>query len=194
MKNNSLKQSTQLKKPQRATVRHTLLLIIFAFVLVTLPVSCGVYSFTGAATNAKTISFIEFYNNTDLGPANMGQTFTNSIKNYFIQNSSLSVVAEEGELQLEGEITDFRLTPIAPVASGDPNLPNAASSTRLTINIKVTYVNTLDDKLSFKNKSFSFYKDFPNESNNLSDVQEQYIKEIFDRLINDIFNATVANW
>jgi hypothetical protein len=149
---------------------------------------------TGTTTNAETISITEFYNNADLGPANMGQTFSNSIKNYFIQNSSLRVVQEDGQLQLEGEITDFRLTPISPTSTGDPNQITSAASTRLTITIKATYVNTLDEKMSFKDKSFSFYKDFPNESVNFSDVQEQYTKEIFNRIINDIFNASVANW
>jgi len=158
-----------------------------------IPTACGIYSFTGAATSAKTISVVEFYNNADLGPANMGQTFTNSLKTYFIQNSSLDVVAEDGELQLEGEITDFKLTPISPVSNGDPTQPTQSASTRITITIKVTYVNGLDDKMSFKDKSFSFYKDFTNDQT-LSDVQEQYVKEIFDRIINDIFNATVANW
>ena len=47
--------------------------------------------------------------------------------------------------------------------------------------------------MSFKDKTFSFYKDFPNEVN-LSDVEEQYTKQIFERIINDIFNASVANW
>jgi hypothetical protein len=157
---------------------------------------CGVsvgYSLTGTSTPAKTISISEFYNNTDLGPANLGQTFTNQLKTYFIQNSSIAVVAEEGELQMEGEITDFRVTPIAPVATNDPNQINSASSTRLTITVKATYVNTLDDTFSFKDKTFSFYKDFPNDQN-LTDVQEQYSKAIFDRIINDLFNASVANW
>ena len=157
---------------------------------------CGVavnYSMSGTTTTAKTISIIEFYNNTDLGPANMGQTFTNQIKNYFIQNSSLAVVTVDGELQLEGEITDFRLTPIAPTASGNPNDLNRASSTRLTINVKATYVNTLDESMNFKDKNFSFYKDFPNDQN-FTDVEELYIKQIFDRIVNDIFNASVANW
>src|SRR5688572_7520571 len=155
--------------------------------------SCGVYSFSGVNTTAKTISFVEFYNNTDLGPPTMGQTFTNDIKNYFIQNTNLSVVREEGELQMEGEITDFRLSPISPVATDDPDQINNAASTRLTIMVKVTYINTLDEAMSFKDKTFSFYKDFPNEQN-LADVQDAYIKEIFQRIINDIFNASVANW
>jgi hypothetical protein len=148
---------------------------------------------TGSTTSAETITITEFYNNADLGPANMGQVFSNEIKNYFIQNSNLRVTQEEGELQLEGEIMDFRLTPIAPTSSGDPNDITQASSTRLTITVKATYINSLDEKMSFKDKTFSFYKDFSNDIN-LSDVEEQYVKQIFDRIINDIFNASVANW
>ena len=95
--------------------------VIVACACVFVPLSCGVsvnYSMTGAATEAETISITEFYNNADLGPANMSQVFTNELKNYFVQNSSLSVVVEEGELQLEGEITDLRITPISPTATG----------------------------------------------------------------------------
>jgi hypothetical protein len=167
--------------------------------MITLPLiftGCGVsinYSMTGIATDATSISITEFYNNSDLGPANMGQVFSNAIKNYFIQNTSLSVVQEEGELQLEGEISNFTVTPIAPTSNGDPNALTTASSSRLTITVRATYINTKDDKLSFKDKTFSFYKDFPNEQN-IADVQEQYTKEIFDRIVNDIFNASVANW
>lgn len=175
----------------------TCLRFYFLFALVALVAGgCGVsaqYSMTGAATNAQTISISEFYNNADLGPANMGQTFTNSIKNYFIQNTNLTVVAEEGELQLEGEIMNFTITNIAPTSTGDPNDINRASSSRITIFVKVTYINTLEEKMSFKDKSFSFYKDFPNELT-VTDVQDQFTREIFDRIINDIFNASVANW
>ena len=178
----------------KTSVRNTLLVLLFMSVFGLN--GCGVsanYSMTGSTTTAQTISIAEFYNNADLGPANMGQVLTNEIKNYFIQNSNLRVVAEEGELQLEGEIIDFRLTPISPTATNDPNEITSASSTRLTITVRATYINTLDEKMSFKDKSFSFYRDFPNEIN-VSDVQEQYTRQIFERIINDIFNASVANW
>lgn len=170
--------------------------VCFCLIALVMTSSCGIgvnYSMTGISTTASTISISEFYNNADLGPANMGQTITNQLKNYFIQNSSLKVVAEEGELMLEGEITGFSLTPIAPVSTGNPEDINSASSTRLTITVKATYINTLDDKMSFKDKNFSFYRDFPNEIN-IADVEEQYTRQIFERIINDIFNASVANW
>jgi hypothetical protein len=168
----------------------TALLIIGCLCITT---SCAVkYSFQGTSTSAKTLTIEEFYNNTDLGPANLGQTFTNRLKDYFIQNTNISIVQMNGELILEGVITDYRITPIAPVVNGDsPN--NSASSTRLTITVKANYVNTLDEAMSFKDKNFSFFKDFSNEQN-LSDIEESLIRQIFDQISLDIFNASVANW
>ncbi len=178
-------------------MRRSSFVSIFVVIMSLISTGCGVgikYSMSGTTTTATTISITEFYNNTDLGQANIGQTFTNQLKDYFIQNSSLSVVAEDGELQMEGEISGFTLTPIAPVAnSNDPTALTTASSQRLTITVKASYVNTLDESMSFTDKSFSFYKDFPNEQN-LTDVSEQYTRQIFERIVNDIFNASVANW
>lgn len=158
--------------------------------------ACGMsvkYSMSGQTTSAQTITITEFYNNTDLGQANIGQTFTNQLKNYIMQNSSVSVVAENGELLLEGEISNYSLTPIAPVAAQSTNQSDIASSTRLTITVKASYVNTIDESMSFSDKTFSFYKDFPN-TQNITDVEEQYTRQIFERIVNDIFNASVANW
>jgi hypothetical protein len=155
---------------------------------------CGMtYSFQGTTTPAKNISLAEFYNNTDLGPANLGQTFSNRLRDYFIQNSNLSIVQENGELQMEGVITDYRLTPIAPTTTGDARAISTASSTRLTITVKVTFVNTLDDTMSFKDRSFSFFKDFSSDEN-FADLEEGLIRLIFDQIALDIFNASVANW
>jgi hypothetical protein len=156
--------------------------------------NCGIYSFKGSTTPANNISIQEFYNNTDLGPANLAQTFTNQLKDYMIQNTNLSVVRENGELQMDGLITDFKLTPIAPTQTDNarPGL-SSASSTRLTISVKVTYVNTLDESMSFKDKTFSFYKDF-NSDISLSDIEDSFIRQIFDQIVLDIFNASVANW
>jgi hypothetical protein len=175
------------------TLMNKLPALATTFLLVFVTSSCGVYSFTGSNTTAKNISVDEFYNNTDLGPANLGQTFTNRLKDYFIQNSSLSVVQSNGELQFEGTIADYRITPIAPTSTGDPNKINSASSTRLTIVVKANYVNTRDEAMSFKDKSFSFYKDFSNDQN-LADIEEQLIRQIFDQICLDIFNASIANW
>ncbi|HLT82373.1 MAG TPA: LptE family protein [Cyclobacteriaceae bacterium] len=154
---------------------------------------CGVYSFTGGGTQANTITIEDIYNNADMGPANMGQDLTNQLKNYFVQNTKLSVVQEDGELHMTGEISGYTLSQIAPVATGQPDDFNPASMTRLTITVRISYTDTIDETKSFRDKTFSFYKDFPNDQN-LSDVEDAYVREIFERLVNDIFNASVANW
>ena len=156
---------------------------------------CIHYSFTGVSTTATTVSIDQFFNNSDLAPANIGATFTNSLKDYYIQNSSLKVVQENGELTVEGVISDYRLNPIAPTA----NTPNAntrinpAALTRLTIAVKVNYVDSKKPENSFKDKTFSFYQDFDNNLN-FQTIQEDLEKKIFDQILLDIFNATVANW
>ncbi|MEK6781517.1 MAG: LptE family protein [Bacteroidota bacterium] len=153
---------------------------------------CGIYSFSGASTAAKNITVEQFFNNTDLAPANVAQTFTNKLKDYYQRNSSLKVVPENGELQVDGAITEYRINPIAPVSSGNQTI-DAAALTRLTISVKINYIDGLEPKNNFKDKTFSFYADFPN-TENLTDVQEDLEKKIFDQILIDIFNATVANW
>lgn len=154
---------------------------------------CGFYSLSGAATTAKTIQVDLFYNNTDLGPANLGQSFTNKLKDYYQQNSSLKVVAENGELQIEGTLVQYSVSPLAPVAGTSASQPSQAALTRLTIGVRTNYVDTKEPKNSFKDKTFSFYADFPNEKN-LLDVQEELEKKIFNQIFIDMFNATLANW
>ncbi len=153
---------------------------------------CGIYSFSGASTAAKNITIEEFFNNTDLAPANVAKNFTNKLKDYYQRNSSLKVVPENGELQVDGAISEYRINPIAPVASGNQTI-DAAALTRLTIGVKMSYVDTLEPKNSFKDRTFSFYADFPN-TEILTNVQEDLEKKIFDQILTDIFNATVANW
>ncbi|MBS1486903.1 MAG: LptE family protein [Bacteroidetes bacterium] len=157
---------------------------------------CLKYSLTGASTNAKTIQVDPFFNNTELGAANLGQTFTNRVKDYYQQNSSLRVVPTNGELQIEGTITTYSTTPVAPQASagaGVNSTPNFAAQTRLTIAVKVSYVDNAEPKNNFKDRNFSFYADFDNTQDFYS-VQETLEKKIFDQILIDIFNATIANW
>lgn len=170
------------------------ILFVFGLVMMLFGQSCH-YSLTGIATTATSISIEQFFNNSDLAPANMGVTFTNALKDYFQQNSNLKVMGENGELMVEGVISEYRLNPIAPTANTDPNNArlNAAALTRLTIAVKVNFTDSKEPKNSFKDKSFSFYQDF--DSNlNFQTVQEDLEKKIFEQIMLDIFNATVANW
>ena len=156
-------------------------------------VGCGVYSFTGVAITANTISIQNFYNDANGGPPDMAQTFTNQIRDYYQQNTNLAFVAEEGEIQIDGAVTGYRLAPIAPSAGNSALQGDAAALTRLTITVSATYINTTDPSFDFENKQFSFYSDFDN-SQNITAIEDQLINEIYEQIILDIFNASVANW
>ncbi|NJN41180.1 MAG: LptE family protein [Flammeovirgaceae bacterium] len=163
----------------------------FAAVISLLLFGCN-YSFTGASTSADTISVDNFFNNTDLGPANLGATFTNNLKDYYQRNSSLSVVASGGQLHIEGTISEYRINPIAPVSTG-ADQPNSAALTRLTIAVRASYEDTLEPKNNFKDRTFSFYQDFQNDQD-FTSIQEDLERRIIEQIMIDIFNATVANW
>ena len=157
---------------------------------------CLKYSLSGASTSAKTIQVDAFFNNTELGPANFGQTVTNRVKDYFQQNSSLRVVPSNGELQIEGTVVNYSTAPVnvqAGTGTGATATPGYAAQTRLTITLKVNYVDGATPKNSFKDRAFTFYADFDNTQDLIS-VQETLEKKIMDQILLDMFNATIANW
>ena len=98
-----------------------------------------------------------------------------------------------GDIQLSGAISGFRYAPIAATSTGDQNQPDVAGLQRLTIAVKVTYTDTKNDSNSF-DKSFSFYADYNPNTSPLTQAEPQLIEDIFKNIVQDIFNATVANW
>ncbi|MEQ9288327.1 MAG: LptE family protein [Cyclobacteriaceae bacterium] len=156
---------------------------------------CGIYSFTGASISSdiKTISIHNFYNNAPLGPSNMSALFTEKIKDYYQQNTSLTLVDEEGDLQLEGAISNYTLSPVAPSASQGSNQVDFTSLTRITITVSATYVNTQNDEFDF-DRNFSFFVDFDQNSQDLASNEDEFVDQIFEQIVLDIFNSSVANW
>lgn len=154
---------------------------------------CKYYSFTGAniSPDTKTISVANFVDRSGGGPPTLSQTFTEKLRDYFQRNTSLTNVQSAGDLQFEGSITGYALTPIAAQAS-DPSRPDVAAQTRLTITVTVKFVNTKDPDTNFE-QPFSFYADFP-QSTPLASVQNELIETITDQIMLDIFNRSVANW
>lgn len=166
-----------------------IIIIVFAFS------SCGIYSFTGASISpdVQTISIQTFFNNANLGPSNMSQVFTEAIKDYYLQNTSLSLVNDDGDLQIDGSIERYTLSPVAPTASNDPSGIDFSTLTRITISVRSEYINTKDETFDF-DQSFSFFQDFDQTTTDLSASEDAFVEEIFDQIILDIFNASVANW
>ncbi|MGB5979939.1 MAG: LptE family protein [Cyclobacteriaceae bacterium] len=156
---------------------------------------CGVYSMSGNTLNPaiQTVSISNFFNDSGGGPANLSQTFTEELRDFYQQNTSLLLISSDGDLQLDGSIVRWNVSPLAPQATGTASTTDVAGQERLTIAIKVVYVNTFDEDQNFE-KNFSFYADFDPTRNTLTEVENDLIETIFDQIIFDIFNETVANW
>ena len=145
----------------------TILLVILS--------SCSIsYKFNGASINYETTKTISVAN------------FPIKAALVYPPLEELQMVSSGGHLQLEGEITNYDLTPQAVTENA------YASQTRLTISVRVRFTNTKDPQYDI-DQTFSGYKDFSSDRM-LTDVQDELIQQITDELVDQIFNATVANW
>ena len=151
-------------------------------------VSCKYYSYTGGSTgSAKTIQVDFFPNQAQLIEPNLSQEFTLELQDLFTRQTNLSLVSNNGDLYFSGEITSYRVAPM----SASSNQTSAEN--RLTITVNVRYINKTDEKADFE-QSFSFYSDYPANSQLTGGVLESAFKEITERITQDIFNASVGKW
>jgi len=164
---------------------------IVAFIgIITLFINgCGVYSFTGASipAEAKTVSIQYFDNKADMVEPTLSQTLTDALRDKFASQTSLNLVGRDGDLQLEGTITAYRTQPIA--IQGDQR--NALN--RLTITIKVSFVNRYDETKNFDTE-FSRYGDYASGQDLNSSEVVGIIEIINEALVEDVFNKAVVNW
>ena len=168
-------------------LKNSLLLVFISTILS----SCGIYSFTGASVSpdTKTISILNFDDRSASGPTFLAQAFSEKAREHFQRNTSLGLVNRDGDLNLEGSITQYDLSPIAPVAGQGVE---RAAQTRLTIGVKVRFTNSRNKEQNFE-QVFSFYQDF-DQSKSFSTVERDLIETISDQIILDIFNKSLANW
>ena len=149
---------------------------------------CGAYSFTGGNTgDAKTIQIDFFPNQAPLVEPALTQRFTNDLQDLFTRQTNLTLTNTNGDLHFSGEITGYRITPM----SGTSN--QTAAQNRLTVSVNVRFENKFIEKDNFE-KTFSFYSDFDANSQLTGGVLENALDEIIERITQDIFNASVANW
>ena len=108
------------------------------------------------------------------------------MKDYFTSQTNLVLVDRNGDLLLDGAITQYSVVPVA--IQGN----ETAAMNRLTVVVNVKFTNKTDPKQNWES-SFSRYQDY-SSSYNLSSVQDGLIREITDQLVQDIFNKAVVNW
>lgn len=153
-----------------------------------LATSCGIYSFTGTSIqpDVKTVTINYFeYTALRVNPS-LSNDLTDAMKEKFRKLTRLEQVETDGDLELTGEVTGYDVKAQAVTAD------EVAAQNRLTITVKVSFTNRKYPEDDFE-KSFSAYADY-DSMNSLDAVESSLCEEIIEKLIEDIFNASVANW
>ena len=165
-------------------MKKTILLLALALAAV----SCGIYSFTGTNIQSDvrtiTIPFVE-YKALRVNPS-LSNELTEALQDKFRKLTSLEQVDVDGDLELVCEVTGYDVKATA-VTAGE-----VAAQNRLTVTVKIEFTNRKypEDDVS---KSFSAYEDF-DSTQTLDAVEGSLCTTIIDKLVEDIFNATVAQW
>ena len=166
-------------------MKRTVILLLCALALS----SCGIYSFSGTSiqpdVKSINIDFVE-YKALKVNPS-LSNDLTEALRTQFKSFTKLEIVDQDGDLELTGEITGYDISATAVTAD------EVAAQNRLTVNVKFNFTNRKYEEDSWSSKSFSAYADY-DSSNSLDAVESTLCKEIIDKLVEDIFNASVAQW
>ena len=165
-------------------LKYKIVTILTLFFLV----SCNVkYNFTGTGKiKAKTFQVNYFQNNAEIVEVGIERTFTQKLQNTIQNQTNLDLVPSGGDLLYEGEIVEYRITPMA------ANANQQSSQNRMTITINVRYSSKNSEEDNFE-KRFSFFHDY--DANLLpSAVLNEALEIIYERITLDIFNESLAKW
>lgn len=168
-------------------MKKTSLVILFIISIITQ--SCGVYSFTGTTIdpNVETVQIDYFPNNAVLVEPTLSTIFTQTLQDLFLTQTNLELTKSGGDLQFEGEITGYKISPMTATAE------QTAAQNRITITVNVRFYNNVVEEDNFERK-FSFYYDFPADQSLSGSLLSDAYDEILERITQDIFNASVAKW
>ena len=174
-----------MKTKKTGTLLHLLLLCCAALTLS----ACGIYSFTGTSiqndVNTVTINYFQ-YRAEKVNPS-LSNDLTEALRTRFRRSTRLEQVEQDGDLEITGEVTGYSVGAAAITAD------EVAARNRLTVTVRVSFTNRKYPEDDFENQSFSGYADY-DSTNSLDSVESSLCAEIIEKIIEDIFNATVAQW
>ncbi len=150
---------------------------------------CGIYKFntTSISPDVKSISVYTIENRAmKVNPA-LSNLLTEALQDKYRKLTKLTPKAEGGDLEVQGVIVSYDITPTA-ITSAD-----IASQNRLTITVQITFTNNKEPDESWEKKSFAAFQDY-DSNKTIEQVEAQLCEQIVETLVEDIFNATVANW
>lgn len=149
---------------------------------------CKFYSFTGADIGAaKTFQVNYFQNFAPIVEPGVATDLTLMLQDLILNQTSLDLVNNNADLLYEGEITEYYIAPISATSQ------STAAQNRLTISVKVRFYNRNDVEKDFEQR-FSFYYDYPGSTQLVGSNLDDAVNVIFERITQDIFNKSLANW
>lgn len=165
-------------------IKYSLAIVLFMVIT-----GCGNYSFTGASIseNTRTFQVNYFQNNAPLIEPGLDRDFTLALQDLLLNQTNLDLVRSNGDLVYEGEIVEYRISPTTATSQ------NTAAQNRLTIAVKVRFYDKNDPDAEFDQR-FSFFYDYAGSAQLVGSQKDTAIEEIFERLTQDIFNASLAKW
>jgi len=179
----------KIKDPLKGGPAYCRFFSLFIFILLFCFCSCRInYSFSGASISPemKTVSVQFFQNQAPLFQPALSTVFTESLKDRMISQTNLELINGLGDLDFQGEITNYTTSPLA--IQGN----ETAALNRLTISVHVKFTNAKNPKLNF-DKTFSEFTDYESTIT-LSSIEGELIQQIVDKLTEDVFNVAFTNW
>ncbi len=163
---------------------HTLFAVVILFTLK----ACSYYNFTGTGKiDATTYQVNYFQNNASLIEPGIERTFTIALQELIQNQTSLSLTNSTGDLVYEGEIVEYRISPMTATAE------QTAAQNRLFIAINVRFTNKNKPEDDFE-KRFSHFYDFPANEQLVGNRLTTALTEIYERITQDVFNESLAKW
>lgn len=176
----------RVKLPKAAAMLRTVAVCLTVMLLAACSVS---YKFNGASidyTKTKTIQIADFPIRSSYVWGPMASIFNNKLKDLYADNTRLVQVKRNGDLKIEGEITQYNQRNKAVTSEG------SSAQTELSMTVNVRFTNNVNHKEDFE-KQFSATATYEN-TQTLSAVQEELVTQMVKTITDQIFNATVANW
>ena len=173
-----------------ASTRYRMAILLCVCCVTMLLSSCSIsYKFNGASidyTKTKTIQIEDFPISSSYVWGPIGLLFNNTLKDEFANHTHLSQVKRNGDMKIEGEITQYTQRNKSVSSQG------YSAQTELSMTVNVRFTNNANHSNDFE-KQFTATSTYET-TKNLNSVQEELVTQMVKDISDQIFNATVANW
>jgi hypothetical protein len=162
---------------------YLFVLVCFSLLLNSCKIGFNPYDLDASIEN---FSVEQFDTEAGNAPPTLGQQFSEFLKQRILNNTRLEYKDAKGHIEFSGAVTSYQVSSIAPKQG------ETVSLQRLTIAVKVDFKNNQQEDKDWS-QTFRRFADFSADAD-LSSVEEQLVEEIYDQVMEDVFNKAFSNW